>query len=198
MSKSPTQKLVHLKVLVNNDQEGKEAREEIGDDELAAQRPRIRKDCLPGGSNEQRPCPWYGCKYHLGLHINEDTGSMKVRNLDEMVHTCDLDVAEIGGEPGSGRGTGITLEETGEIMDLTRERMRQIEFRGIITLKPIFIKSGMAPEDWERRARAARIQWAKERNKDRIRKNKPQVKPDEDEGIQEVQENALAEDTEQD
>lgn len=144
--KNPYQKLVKLKVIVNEDREGQAARDEVGD-ELDELRPKIRADCLPGGINEMRPCPWYGCKYHLGLDINEETGSMAVRNLDDMVHTCDLDVAEIGGVPGSGRGTGITLEEAGEIMDLTRERMRQLEVKGMIMIKPIASAHGLAPDD---------------------------------------------------
>ena len=41
-------------------------------------------------------------------------------------HTCALDVAERG---------GITLEEVGEIMNLTRERIRQVEVRGLLKLK---------------------------------------------------------------
>jgi len=147
--KTPVHKLSQLKVIVDDDQEGKDACGEVGED-LDEMRPRTRRDCLPGGSNSQRPCPWYGCKFHLGLTINEDTGSMSVRNIDDMVHTCDLDVSEIGGTPGSGRGTGITLEEAGEIMNLTRERMRQIEFKGLIVLKPILIARGLAPEDWRR------------------------------------------------
>ncbi len=36
------------------------------------QRPRVRGDCLPGGCNEQRPCPWVGCRYHLALDVNAD------------------------------------------------------------------------------------------------------------------------------
>ena len=147
MSKKPLQKLSQLKVLVNEDQEGKEAREEV---DLEALRPRTRRDCLPGGRNEMRPCPWYACKYHLGLDINEDTGSISVRNLDDMVHTCDLDVAEIGGVPGEGRGIGITFEEAGEIMDLTKERMRQVEFDGILKTRAQLIARGMEPDDWRR------------------------------------------------
>lgn len=147
--KNPYQKLTKLKVLVDEDKDGQEAKRECGS-ELDALRPRTRADCLPGGHNEMRPCPWYGCKYHLGLDINETTGSMAVRNIDDMVHTCDLDVAEIGGDPGSGRGSGITLEEAGEIMNLTRERMRQLEFRGMMLIKPILIAHGLNPEDWPR------------------------------------------------
>lgn len=188
MSKDPIHNLVHLKVIVEEDQEAKEACSEVGDD-MEEMRPRVRRDCLPGGKNEQRPCPWYSCKYHLGLNINEDTGSMSVRNLDEMVHTCDLDVAEIGGIPGSGRGTGITLEESGEIMDLTRERMRQLEVRGIVKAKPVLIARGMAPEDWERRIKLARVQWGQRRGK---------VKPDEASETHQDQEIPLDSDVEDD
>jgi DNA-directed RNA polymerase sigma subunit (sigma70/sigma32) len=41
-------------------------------------------------------------------------------------HGRDLDIAERG---------GITLEEVGEIMNLTRERIRQIEVRGLLKLR---------------------------------------------------------------
>lgn len=190
--KNPYQKLTQLKVLVKEDKDGQEAKREVGD-ELDELRPKIRADCLAGGINEMRPCPWYGCKYHLGLTLKEDTGSMSVRNLDEMVHTCDLDVAEIGGVPGSGRGSGITLEEAGEIMDLTRERMRQIEIRGMITLKQGLIARGMAPEDW---GRAIKPRTAKQ--KPEQPEPEGQVNPDVDIGIQEVQEIPLDSDDDQD
>jgi DNA-directed RNA polymerase sigma subunit (sigma70/sigma32) len=44
----------------------------------------------------------------------------------ELAQTCALDVAERG---------GITLEEVGEIMNLTRERIRQVEVTGLGKLK---------------------------------------------------------------
>jgi DNA-directed RNA polymerase sigma subunit (sigma70/sigma32) len=44
----------------------------------------------------------------------------------ELKHTCALDVADRG---------GITLEEIGEVMNLTRERIRQVEVRGLLKLK---------------------------------------------------------------
>lgn len=147
--KNPVQRLGKLKVLVTEDRDGRDAAREA-QDELDNERPRIRADCLPGGRNEMRPCPWYGCKYHLGLSINEETGSIQVRDLDTMVHTCNLDVSEIGGIPGSGRGAGITLEECGEITDLTRERMRQIEFQGMSHMRPLLVEAGVAPADWTR------------------------------------------------
>lgn len=109
-------------------------------------RPRHRRDCLPGGFNEQRPCPFYGCTRHLGIVVDEETGAIKIRDIMEMVHTCDADVAEIGGILGSGRGEGVTLEEIGEIMSLTPERVRQIEAMGKSLCKPLLARRGLAPE----------------------------------------------------
>ncbi len=89
-------------------------------------RPSSRAEC----KEEMRPCPWVACKHHLYLDINPETGSIKINFPDlepwELKHTCALDVAERG---------GITLEEVGEIMNLTRERIRQVEVRGLLKLK---------------------------------------------------------------
>ena len=40
------------------------------------ERPVTRGDCLPGGCNGQRPCPWVSCKAHLALDVDERTGSI--------------------------------------------------------------------------------------------------------------------------
>ncbi len=89
-------------------------------------RPTSRAECR----EEMRPCPWVACKHHLYLDINPETGSIKINFPDlepwELQNTCALDVAERG---------GITLEEVGEIMNLTRERIRQVEVRGLLKLK---------------------------------------------------------------
>jgi hypothetical protein len=77
-----------------------------------------------------RPCPFVSCKHHLYLDVNPETGSIKLNFPDlevwEMKETCSLDIAD---------KSGITLEEVGEIMNLTRERIRQVEVRGLIKLK---------------------------------------------------------------
>lgn len=132
-----------MKVLVERDSEGCEASAEV---DLDAIRPRTRADCLPGGFNSARPCPFYGCRHHNGLDINEDTGSMTARDIDELVHSCSLDVAEVGGEPGSGRGSGIALEELGEIMGVTKERARQVEWQASKHLAPVLAAKGLSPE----------------------------------------------------
>jgi hypothetical protein len=91
-----------------------------------AVRPQTRAEC----KDAQRPCPWVACKHHLYLDINPRTGSIKINFPDlepwELQHTCALDVADNG---------GLTLEEIGLITNLTRERVRQVEVRGLITLK---------------------------------------------------------------
>lgn len=89
-------------------------------------RPRTRAEC----KEELRPCPWVACKFHLYLDVNPETGSIKINFPElepwDLPHTCSLDIAERG---------GITLEEVGEIMNLTRERIRQVEVRGLLKLK---------------------------------------------------------------
>lgn len=91
-------------------------------------RPRRRGDC----EGHERPCPYVSCKHHLYLDVNERTGSVKLNFPDlevwEMSETCALDIADRG---------GITLEEVGDIMNLTRERIRQLETRGLAKLKAL-------------------------------------------------------------
>ncbi len=96
--------------------------------EMEAARPRSRADC----AGAQRPCMFVSCKHHLYLDVNPETGSIKLNFPDkeiwEMEETCALDVADRG---------GITLEEVGSIMNLTRERIRQVETRGLLKLRAI-------------------------------------------------------------
>jgi len=90
-----------------------------------AERPETRSDCLEGA----RPCPFVSCKHHLYLDISARTGAIKLNFPDlevwDMSETCALDVADRG---------GTTLEEVGAIMNLTRERIRQVEVKGLAKL----------------------------------------------------------------
>jgi hypothetical protein len=80
-------------------------------------RPKTRTECV----DMERPCPFVSCKYHLYIDVHPVRGSIKLNFPDvdvwEMTETCSLDIADRG---------GITLEEVGEIMNLTRERVRQV------------------------------------------------------------------------
>lgn len=103
-------------------------RERAGDalEVLDYDRPANRSECV----SEPRPCLYVTCKHHLYLDVNPETGSVKVnfpgKEVWELTETCALDVAERG---------GITLEEVGEILNLTRERIRQLEVSALGKLK---------------------------------------------------------------
>ena len=101
-------------------------------------RPKTRADCING----PRPCLFVSCKHNLYLDVNPETGSIKLNFPDkeiwELEHTCALDVAEKG---------GITLEEVGAIMNLTRERIRQVETRGLLKLREATEKDPERPPE---------------------------------------------------
>ena len=90
------------------------------------ERPTTREECKVMA----RPCPFVSCSHHLYLDVNPETGAIKLNfphlEVWEMAETCSLDVADKG---------GITLEEVGAILNLTRERIRQVEVRGLCKIK---------------------------------------------------------------
>lgn len=91
-------------------------------EEIQAERPKTRAQC----SGVARPCPWVGCRHNLYLDVSETTGAIKYNfpdlEPDQMPagESCALDILER--EP-----DGVTLQETGRLMNLTRERVRQLE-----------------------------------------------------------------------
>ena len=103
-------------------------------------RPQTRADC----GAVKRPCPYVSCRYNLYLDVSDKSGSIKLNfpTLDphEMVESCALDVAERDGE---------TLDTLSDFMNLTRERVRQIEIKALGLMD-----GGMRDhvEDEERRA----------------------------------------------
>lgn len=88
-------------------------------------RPKTRAECIDG----PRPCPFVSCKHHLYLDVSPRTGSIKLNFPDlevwEMASTCALDVAD---------GGGATLEDVGAILNVTRERVRQLEVKALARL----------------------------------------------------------------
>ena len=91
-------------------------------------RPRTRGECKYG----PRPCPWVTCEWHLYAEIPRVARDGVIRltwpNLEpwELPETCALDVADRG---------GMTLEEVGGILNLTRERVRQIQHLALMRIK---------------------------------------------------------------
>ena len=109
-------------------------REEVREaEEIQAEYESIRPSSRVQCKNGPRPCPFVSCKFHLYLDVHPETGSIKLNFPDlevwEMAETCALDVADRG---------GTTLEEVGEILNLTRERIRQVEVLGLQKLRDAY------------------------------------------------------------
>lgn len=85
-------------------------------------RPTTRGECCEGF----RPCPFVACRWHLYIDVSERTGAITYNfpdiEVEEMGESCALDVADRG---------GTTLEDAGAVMNLTRERIRQVELRAL-------------------------------------------------------------------
>jgi hypothetical protein len=86
-------------------------------EDTSVERPRTRGDCLA----MERPCCFVSCKHHLFLDVTPN-GSIKFnfpdREVEDLPETCSLDVAD---------QDGATLEDVGELLNVTRERIRMIE-----------------------------------------------------------------------
>lgn len=122
----------------------------------AAARPKKREECAQG----IRPCPFVSCRHHMALVTDLERDSLKevfpslriiddpegpgLEQLERMVGTCSLDVADglddgtqgigglialhqaaAGGKP-LGQTPGMTIRETGKANNLSVERVRQL------------------------------------------------------------------------
>jgi hypothetical protein len=102
-------------------------------------RPHRREHC----EGMPRPCLFVSCSHHLYLDVDPDTGSIKFNfpllEVWQLAETCSLDVADRG---------GITLEAVAALMNLTRERIRQVEVRGLEEIRSDKVGRhlGVAPE----------------------------------------------------
>lgn len=98
------------------------------DPELELERPATRAECADG----PRPCPYVSCRYHLYLDVSDRTGSIKLNFPDlevwELAASCALDIADDG---------AATLEDVGTIMNVTRERIRQLELAALARLSMV-------------------------------------------------------------
>jgi hypothetical protein len=100
-------------------------------------KPRTRAEC----ADAPRPCPYVSCKHHLFIDVSPRTGAIKLNFPDlevwDMAESCALDVADRG---------GTTLEDVGAIMNLTRERIRQVEVKALAKLEAL--RDTMALRDY--------------------------------------------------
>src|SRR6187399_518543 len=92
------------------------------------EKPLTREECVEG----PRPCPFVSCKHHLFIDVSPRTGAIKLNFPDlevwDLGESCALDVADRG---------GTTLEDVGAIMNLTRERIRQVEVKALAKLEAL-------------------------------------------------------------
>lgn len=79
--------------------------------------------------DERRPCWQVGCRHNLFLDVHEETGALKFnfpgREPEEMppLASCALDIAEMTAL----EGRELDLEEVGRRMNISIERVRQLE-----------------------------------------------------------------------
>jgi len=87
-------------------------------------RPRRLSECPQSG-----PCPFAGCRFHLYLDVNPSNGRIKYNfpdcEPDEIPEPCAMRVA---------MRKGATLEEVGRVLNVTRERARQIQNQAMAKL----------------------------------------------------------------
>ena len=100
-------------------------------------RPRTRGECPT-----ERPCPWVSCRHHLYLDIQPRTGGIKLNfpdiGVEDMIESCSLDVADRG---------GATLEAAGAMLNITRERLRQLEVMALARFADVADLLGLEAAD---------------------------------------------------
>jgi len=99
---------------------------------IDVERPRVRGDCV----GDPRPCPFVGCRHHLYLDVTQ-TGGIRLNFPDlepwELESSCSLDVAAERARSG---------EKVGALLNITRERVRQIEDAALLKIEPLLVPMG--------------------------------------------------------
>lgn len=113
------------------------------------ERPQTYGECKALLLGTVRPCPWVGCSHHLAIDVLppsgtgggggltylypawvDDEGVPDVEAMHREIGTCALGIV-------AKRPDGMTLDEIGELLNLTRERVRQIETQGLRALRSL-------------------------------------------------------------
>lgn len=85
--------------------------------------PATRGDCLPGGSNEERPCPFVSCRHHLGL---DESMLHEHPDWDDGRETCSLDIADNGES---------TLIAVASLLRITHPGARYLEKKALLKMR---------------------------------------------------------------
>lgn len=131
----------------------KAGREETA--EYALQRPFSLDETFPSTygeclsrrlGSEEKPCHFVRCAYHLAIEVSEETGAIKINFPDAL----DGDALDMRALPATCAlhlsAEEHTLEEVGAIVNITRERARQIETKGLESLKALSALAAYADE----------------------------------------------------
>jgi ribosomal protein L40E len=98
-------------------------------------RPKTRGECV----GAEKPCPYVSCRHHLALEVTE-AGSIKLVFPDiepwELTHSCSLDAADLGPH---------TLDALGEKLNVTRERVRQLEVKSLYAMRAAAMSERVVP-----------------------------------------------------
>jgi len=118
-------------------------------DERLPEQPWTRRGC----ADVPRPCPFISCEAHLAWYVRHKSdlpggGPRLIRASmtdDEIVEallglreSCALDVAARG---------GVELEEVADILGLSKQRVQQLEIRGLLKLRAGLAAAGIRQED---------------------------------------------------
>ena len=87
-------------------------------------RPVTRAECL----EFERPCPFVGCRHHLFIDVTPSGSITPLLESEpwDIPASCSLDVADAG---------GATLEQIGAYLNVSSQRVRQIEQKALRKLK---------------------------------------------------------------
>lgn len=92
-----------------------------------ADRPKTREECVGG----HRPCPYVGCRMNLYLEALERNVKPNFPGLEPWDmppdQSCALDIAD--------EGRVRTLDEVAPLLNLNRERVRQVEVDALYKLR---------------------------------------------------------------
>lgn len=100
--------------------------------------PVTRGDCKDG----PRPCPMVSCRHNLYLDVSP-SGNVRLNFPDippeKMLISCSLDLADEG---------PLTLDELAQVLNLTRERVRQVQDPALGRVEALLRAQGIdeAPE----------------------------------------------------
>ncbi len=95
-------------------------------------RPRTRGEC----AGVPRPCQFRSCRFHL-RHVGDHEHGNQHRAGPITTDSCALDVADRG---------AVTLQEVGDALSITRERVRQLENKALAKFRRAALRLGCLDE----------------------------------------------------